>query len=90
MVERIGNILIGVHGAVRNSEPSGIHVVVEHDRQRSGGYVIRTSPPDDDVAKDGYRFNGWVASAEALPHYFQEAGWQIVWDDTQEHRTPTV
>ena len=33
MVERIGNILIGVHGTVRNSEPSGIHVLVEHDRR---------------------------------------------------------
>jgi len=85
MVERIGNILIGVHGTVRNSEPSGIHVLVEHDRRRSAGYVIRSSPPEDDVAKNGYRFDGWVASAEELPHYFREAGWQVVWDDTPEH-----
>jgi hypothetical protein len=90
MVERIGDIVIGVHGIVRNGEPPGMHVLVEDDRRCSSGYLIRTSPPEDDVAKNGYRFDGWVASAEDLPQYFREAGWQVVWDDTEDNATQTI
>jgi len=55
--------------------------MVENDEQRSGGYLIRTTPPEDDPTKSGYRFDGWVQSADDLSQYFREAGWLIVWDD---------
>jgi hypothetical protein len=86
----MGGIPIGVHGTVQNSEPPGQHVLVEDDRGRSGGYLIRISPAADNVARNGYRFDGWVASRDDLPQYFREAGWQIIWDDTQADATQTI
>ena len=90
MVKRIGNIPVGVHGRVTNSDPPGLNVMVEDDHQRSGGFLVRTSPPEDNPARDGYRFDGWVESSDDLPQYFREAGWQVAWDDTQDNATQTI
>ena len=80
MVNRIESIPVGIYGRVTRGDCSGFHIMVEDDEKRSGGFLIRTSPPEDDIAK-GYRFDGWVESLQDLPQYFREASYQVAWDD---------
>jgi hypothetical protein len=89
MTQYVGSVPLQVQGRVTNSDPPGMHVLVEHDEKHTGGYFIFQWPPDTDLSGP-CTFDDWVESAEALEKYFAHAAWDIQWRNTRDEATPVI
>lgn len=69
-------VQIGKKGRVLSEDLRTLFVLVQDDRENSGGYLILKSHKSD--FSDGY--DDWVEEAK-LDAYFSEAGWKIEWTE---------
>ena len=67
-------IEIGKRGRIIAGDDKIRFVLVQDDREESGGFLILKST--DEHFKEGY--DDWVES-EKLDAYFKESGWTIDW-----------
>lgn len=77
-------IPIGTHGKILDGDERGRFVIVQDDRARTGGYLIITAASRD---LDGEVFDSWVLP-EDLEGWFEEAGWDVLWDDANPPAAP--
>jgi hypothetical protein len=85
----IGPIPLGAQGRVTNSDSPIMHVLVEHDAKDTGGYFIYKWPPGTD-ASGPCTFDDWVETAEDLQEYFEDAAWNIEWQNAQSESKPVI
>jgi hypothetical protein len=67
---------VGTFGEILEGDERGRFVVVQDDRERSGGLLIITAASRE---LDGEVFDSWVLP-EDLEGWFEEAGWSVAWD----------
>jgi hypothetical protein len=65
-------------GRIESGREQNRYVLVEDDRDRTGGYLIFTAA-DRDLSIDGA--DAWVESREAVERYAEESSWAIDWED---------
>ena len=76
-MEFLDNI-IGRKGKILTGSHAGNFVLVQDDRESTGGYLVLISP---DVNFKGQGFDNWVENIEQLKQLFSQFEWQIEWFD---------
>ena len=67
-------IKIGKKGRIVSGDGHGQYVLIQDDRENTGGYLILTA--EDFEFRHG--FDGWV-EADKLELYVKESHWEIEW-----------
>ena len=74
------DIKINVVGKIIQGDQKGWYVLVENDKNNTGGYYIYQAPIEDILnSKEG--FDDWLETFEDVKGYFEESNWQITWLD---------
>jgi hypothetical protein len=74
-------IPLGKLGTVEKGQHIGWYVIVEDDRENTGGYYIFFSEHPDykDLDSGGKGYDNWVQREEDLERFFQD--WIVKWHD---------
>lgn len=75
-------IPVGVRGKIRNSEHDGHIILVQDDKDATGGFLIYewwigSAGPNEHAA-----FDSWAKDETSIEAYIAEADWQVDWDNT--------
>lgn len=71
-------IRIGVKGKILNGKEKDWFVLIQHDSENTGGYLILQAK-EIDFSGEGY--DNWVENKQELKEYFLETGWEVEWLD---------
>ena len=65
-------------GQIVEGDQQGWYVLVEYDKDDTGGYYIYQAPQEDVLnSKEG--FDDWLETFEDVKGYFEESNWLILW-----------
>jgi len=75
------SIPINIEGKLLNSEHTDHSVIVRSDAEATGGFLIYEWWMGSTGPNEHGAFDNWVEDETELAAYFDEAGWQVDWDN---------